>query len=91
MKEKPFWRPTNIWRVIGGGVAFIGLVCMVIFPTQTYPDAIIYRKFNDKGQLSFLLSVWHGVILFGFLGFFPTLKEWTVSMFGKKKKPEEQG
>jgi len=90
MKEKPFLRESNIWRIIGGVVTMVGLFCMILFPTETYEDAIIYRKTNDKGELTFLISVWHSLIGVGFLGFFPTLKEWTVSMFGKKKKPDDQ-
>jgi len=90
MKEKPFFRESNIWRIIGGFTALIGLILMIALPVENYPGAIIYRKLNEKGQLSFLISVWHIVIGVGFLGFFPTLKEWTVKMWGKPKKKEEE-
>lgn len=89
MSNRPFFRESNIWRIIGGAVAFAGLVLMIVFPTESYPDAIIYRKLNEAGEVSFLFTIWHSIIAVGFLGFFPTLKEWTVSMFGKKNKQDE--
>ena len=88
--DKPFFRESNIWRIIGGITAFTGLILIVILPIENYPGAIIYRKLNDKGQLSFLISIWHLVTGIGFLGFFPTLKEWTVKMWGKSKKKKEE-
>jgi len=85
MTERSFFRESNIWRLAGGIIAFAGLILMIVFPTESYPDAIIYRRFNDKGQIILLFSVWHTIIAIGVLGFFPTLKEWSVKMFGKKQ------
>lgn len=84
-----FFRESNIWRIIGGLTAFIGLIFMVLLPSESYRDAILYQKLDEKGEVSILFTIWHCFILFGFLGFFPTLKEWTISMLGKKSKSNE--
>lgn len=64
MTEKPFLRETNIWRLMGLGVAFIGILFAVLFP-----ELLLYDNHGIKISLGVL------IMALGFLGFYPTLKE----------------
>jgi len=81
LKEKNFFRESNIWRLIGGLVCFVGIVLMIIYPSETYQDVILYRTFNEHGFVSIQITVWHFVIVTGMLGFIPTLKELLTGFF----------
>jgi hypothetical protein len=69
-EEKPFWRPTNIWRILGGMLALNGFYALIIFPSNIHPDIILYR--SDV----ILFTVWHLVVVIGLTtAFKPTIVE----------------
>lgn len=63
-KERNFLRETNIWRLIGLGIALIGGLVAILFP-----EVIVFHGFGLKASLGVL------IMILGFLGFYPTLKE----------------
>jgi hypothetical protein len=64
MTNKPFLRESNIWRLLGLGIAFIGILFAVLFP-----DLLVYDNHGFKVSLGVV------IMTLGFLGFYPTLKE----------------
>jgi hypothetical protein len=75
---KPFFRESNIWRLLGFGTALLGVILMVVFPSESYPDIIIYQSRDQLGNVSMQVTVWHTIIATGMLGFYPTIKEFIV-------------
>lgn len=72
MDKKPFLRETNIWRLLGLGVAFIGILFAVLFP-----ELLVYDNHGIRISLGVV------VMTLGFLGFYPTLKEALAKKAGK--------
>lgn len=64
MTDKKFFREQNIWRLIGLALALIG-IGLIISPF----DAIVYKSDGWR------ISVGMVVLLFGFVGVYPTLRE----------------
>ena len=62
--EKPFFRESNIWRLIAFLICFVGLFLAIM-----YPEILVYENHGAKISLGVL------VLIFGMLGFYPTLKE----------------
>lgn len=81
--SRSFFRESNVWRLIGGIVFIIGVILMVLFPSESYKDIILYRKYSDKGEVSIQITVWHTIIITGMLAFIPTLKEFIHGFFRK--------
>jgi uncharacterized membrane protein YqaE (UPF0057 family) len=64
MTERTFWRETNIWRLVGLIIALSGVLLAIAFPEVT-----VYENHGIKVNLGVV------VMLLGFLGFYPTLRE----------------
>lgn len=64
MSDKPFLRESNIWRLLGLAVAFIGVLLAILLP-----DILVYEGGGARISLGTL------IMGLGFLGFYPTLKE----------------
>jgi hypothetical protein len=73
--EKPFWRETNIWRMIGGLLALNGFWALILYPSNIHPDIILYK--SD----AVLFTIWHLVVVIGLTtAFYPTLKELIIGV-----------
>jgi predicted membrane channel-forming protein YqfA (hemolysin III family) len=88
--SRSFFRESNVWRLIGGIVFVIGVILMVLFPSESYKDIILYRKYSDKGEVSIQVTVWHTIIITGMLAFIPTLKEFIHGFFRKGGNQNEE-
>ncbi|WCL51437.1 hypothetical protein [Leptospira sp. GIMC2001] len=82
-QERRFLRGSNIWRAIGGVLTFVGIILMILFPSETYKDIVLYRSYDSDGNISKQITVWHIVIITGLLAFFPTIKELIHGFFRK--------
>lgn len=85
-EQRSFLRGPNKYRIVGGITAGVGLFCMILFPTESYPDIILYKK--ETAEKVVLFTVWQAMILFGFIGLFPTLKEFIVNIVSAIRAPK---
>lgn len=67
---KIFLRETNIWRLIGGGLSLLAIILLLLFPSESFGDIIVYRtEFH-------LITIWHVLIMIGMIAMFlPTVIE----------------
>jgi len=81
LEEKPFWRPSNIWRLIGGLLSFFGFWSILFLPSAIYPDIVLVRSKES------LFTVWHLVTIVGLTSAFqPTIKELIIEMIKAWRK-----